>query len=138
MNMITGEMIVDLISVHPKISIGVFSVIVTFVSSLAQKFLTNQEHLKAHKKRQKEIQAEIKKTKDPTVMQELNLEMMKITGIMFKSSMKPMFVTLIPFLLLFNWLRGIYVPLLGTSWFWYYLGYSVASSIIIRKVLKMA
>ena len=136
--MITGEAITNFLSVSPKLSIAIFSVLVTFVSSLAQKFLTDQEHLKAHKKRQKEIQAEIKKTKDPTVMQELNAEMMKITGIMFKSSMKPMFVTLIPFLLLFSWLRGIYVPLLGNGWIWYYLGYSVASSIIIRKLLKMA
>ena len=71
-------------------------------------------------------------------MKELNSEMMKITGVMFKSSMKPMFVTIIPFLLLFAWLRGIYVPVMGNSWIWYYIGYSVVASIILRKVFKVA
>jgi len=66
--------------------------------------------------------------------------MLKLTGVMMKSSFKPMFVTIIPFLLLFAWLRGIYGgedPLLG-GWIWYYLGFSVVSSIIIRKIMKVA
>lgn len=123
---------------NPKVSIAVFSVIVTLVSTLVQKKFTDQEHLKSLKKRQKEIQAEIKKTKEPSVMQELNAEMLKLTGVMFKSSMKPMFVTIIPFLILFSWLRSIYVPILGNGWIWYYLGYSVLASIVLRKVLKVA
>jgi uncharacterized membrane protein (DUF106 family) len=123
---------------NPKISIAVFSIIVTFISTLVQKKFTDQEHLKSLKKRQKEIQAEIKKTKEPSIMQELNAEMLQLTGMMFKSSMKPMFVTIIPFLLLFAWLRGIYVPIMGNGWIWYYLGFSVVASIILRKILKVA
>lgn len=130
--------IVEMMSANPKVSIAVFSVVVTLISTLAQKWLTNQEHLKSLKKRQKEIQKELKKTKEPSVMQELNAEMMKLTGIMFKGSMKPMFVTMIPFLLLFVWLRGVYDPVMGTSWIWYYIGYSVLASIVLRKVLKVA
>jgi len=122
----------------PKYSIAIFSVIVTLISTLAQKWLTNQEHLKSLKKRQKEIQKELKKAKEPSVMQELNSEMLKLTGVMFKASMKPLFVTMIPFLILFVWLRGVYVPVLGNGWLWYYLGYSVLASIILRKVLKVA
>lgn len=136
--MITGQAIIDGLSVYPKFSIAIFAVIVTFVSTLVQKWLTDQEHLKKLKDRQKEIQAELRKSKDPSLMQELNAEMMQITGTMFKSSMKPMFVTLIPFLLLFSFVRGVYIPLLGTGWIWYYLGYSVLSSMVIRKVLKVA
>tara|TARA_B100002003_G_C13809767_1_gene399245 strand:+ start:135 stop:350 length:216 start_codon:yes stop_codon:yes gene_type:complete len=71
-------------------------------------------------------------------MQELNSEMLSLTGVMFKKSMKPMFVTLLPFLFLFIWLRSVYDPIMGTSWIWYYLGYSVVASIILRKVLKVA
>ena len=71
-------------------------------------------------------------------MKELNSEMMKLTGVMFKSSMKPMFATIIPFLLLFAWLREVYVPVLGNGWLWYYMGYSIVASIILRKVLKVA
>ena len=136
--MITGAMITEMLSASPKFSIAIFSVLVTLASTLVQKWLTNQEHLKSLKKRQKEIQKELKNCKDGCVMKELNAEMMKLTGVMFKSSMKPMFVTIIPFLILFGWLRGVYVPLLGNSWIWYYLGYSIVSSIIIRKVFKVA
>ncbi len=123
---------------NPKVSIAVFSVIVTLVSTLVQKKFTDQEHLKSLKKRQKEIQKELKKTKEPSIMQELNAEMLQLTGLMFKSSMKPMFVTIIPFLILFTWLRSVYVPVLGGGWIWYYLGYSVLASIVLRKVLKVA
>jgi len=123
---------------NPKISIAVFSVIVTFLSTLAQKWLTNQEHLRSLKKRQKEIQKELRGCKDQCLMKELNAEMMKLTGVMFKSSMKPMFATIIPFLILFAWLRSIYVPVMGNSWIWYYIGYSLVASIVLRKVLKVA
>ncbi|HDL02209.1 MAG TPA: DUF106 domain-containing protein [Candidatus Pacearchaeota archaeon] len=129
--------ITEVMVANPKVSIAVFSVVVTLISTLVQKHFTDQEHLKSLKKRQKEIQAEIKKTKEPSVMQELNSEMMSLTGVMFKKSMKPMFVTMIPFLLLFTWLRSVYVPVLGGGWIWYYLGYSVLASIVLRKVLKV-
>ena len=130
--------ITEMMIANPKCSIAIFSIIVTLASTLVQKKFTDQEHLKSLKKRQKEIQAEIKKTKEPSVMQELNAEMLKLTGVMFKSSMKPMFVTIVPFLILFTWLRSIYVPVLGGGWIWYYLGYSVLASIVLRKVLKVA
>jgi len=129
--------ITEMMIANPKVSLAVFSVVVTLISTLVQKYFTDQEHLKSLKKRQKEIQAEIRKTKEPSVMQELNLEMMQLTGVMFKSSMKPMFVTIIPFIILFTWLRSIYAPILG-GWIWYYLGYSIVASIILRKVLKVA
>jgi len=127
----------ELITSNPKISIAIFSIAVTFLSTMAQKWLTNQEHLKSLKKRQKEIQKELRGCKDQCLMKELNAEMMKLTGVMFKSSMKPMFATMIPFLILFWWLRGVYSPILS-SWIWYYIGYSIVASIILRKVLKVA
>jgi len=68
----------------------------------------------------------------------LDSEMLKMTGVMMKASFKPMFVTIIPFLLLFMWLRGIYTPVMGSSWIWYYLGFSVVSSMILRKIMKVA
>ena len=127
-----------MITSNPQVSIATISIIVTLFSSLAQKWLTNQEHLKTLKSRQKEIQKELKKCKDGDAMKELNAELLKLTGVMFKSSMKPMFVTLLPLLLLFNWLRGVYTPLIGNSWIWYYIGYSVVASIIFRKIFKIA
>ena len=130
--------ITEMMIANPKAALLVVSVIVTFISTLAQKWLTNQEHMKGLKKRQKEIQKELKGCKDECLMKELSAETLKLTGIMMKSSFKPMFVTIIPFLILFAWLRGIYTPIMGGSWIWYYLGYSIITSIILRKVLKVA
>lgn len=123
---------------NPRVSILVVSVIVTFVATLAHKWLTNQEHMKSLKARQKEIQKELKGCKDVCLMKELNAEMMKLTGVMMKSSFKPMFVTIIPFLILFAWLRSVFTPVMGSTWIWYYLGFSIVCSIVIRKVLKVA
>jgi uncharacterized membrane protein (DUF106 family) len=128
----------EVMAANPKVSIAVFSVIVTFISTVAHKWLTNQEHLKSLKARQKEIQKELKGCKDGCKMKELNAELMKLTGVMFKSSMKPMFVTIIPFLLLFMWLRGVYTPVMGNGWIWWYIGFSVVASIFLRKVMKVA
>ena len=122
---------------NPRVSILVVSVVVTFVATLAHKWLTNQEHMKSLKTRQKEIQKELKGCKDGKVLKELNAEMMKLTGVMMKSSMKPMFVTIIPFLILFAYLRSVFTPVMGSTWIWYYLGFSIVASIVIRKVMKV-
>jgi len=123
---------------NPKLSIAIVSVLVTLVATLAHKYLTDQDHMKNLKKRQKEIQKELKGCKDQNVLKGLNSELLKLTGVMMKSSFKPMFVTVIPFLVLFWWLKGIYVPVMGNGWIWWYIGFSVVASIILRKVLKVA
>ena len=131
--------ITELMQSNPIVSIILVSVVVTFFSSLITKYLTNQEHMKGMKKRQKELQAEIKKHKEnPDKIKELQAEMLSITGTMMKSSFKPLLITFIPFLILIYWLRGIYEPSLGGWWIAYYIGASLVSSLIFRKVLKMA
>lgn len=132
--------IIEVINQYPFYSLALISFVVTLFSTLAQKWLTNQEHLKHLKQRQKELQKELKKTKDEDLLKELNLEMLNLTGVMFKSSMKPLLVTFIPLIILFTWLRGVYggeVPLIS-GWLWYYIGFSLISSIILRKILDVA
>ncbi len=130
--------IVELMQTNPRISIVILSTIITFVSTLVTKLFTNQENLKALKERQKQIQKEVKeKRDDPKVFAELQTEMLQITGTMMKSSFKPMLVTMIPFLLLFYWVRSIYTPIMGFGWFWWYLGGSLIAGIIWRKVLNV-
>jgi uncharacterized membrane protein (DUF106 family) len=120
--------------------------VVTLVSTLAHKYLTDQAHLGNQKSRQKELQQQLKGCKDPKKLSELNAEMLQITGTMFRASLKPMLVTFIPFILIFTWLRGVYVPTIdgvaapiidGISWLWYYIGFSVIASMILRKILKV-
>ena len=69
-------------------------------------------------------------------MKELNAEFLGLTSSMMKSSFKPIFVTFIPFILIFWWLKGVYEPILD-GWLWYYIGFSLVSSIVLRKVLKV-
>lgn len=124
---------------YPLYTLIVISVIITFLSTLVTKWLTDQEHLKHLKKRQKEIQDELKKcVGNECKMKELQNEMLEITGKMMKSSFKPMLVTFIPFLLLFYFLRSVYNPVLGTGWIWWYIGTSIVASIALRKILKVA
>jgi uncharacterized membrane protein (DUF106 family) len=134
-------MVMELITANPLLSIILISFAATFLATLAHKWLTNQDKLKAMKARQKELQKELKACQkaggDDCKMKELNVEMMKIAGTMMKSSFRPMLVTMVPFLVLIYWIRSIYDPILA-HWIWWYIGASVASSIIIRKVLKVA
>lgn len=131
-------MVIEILQQNPKISIVIIAILVTLISSIITKFLTDQEHLKKLKDRQKELQSQLKTCKgDQCKMMEIQSEMLQITGTMMKSSFKPMFVTLIPFLLLFYWIKSVYNPILS-NWFWYYLGAGIISSLVFRKVLKMA
>ena len=129
----------ELLQSNAIVSIIIISIIVTFISSLLTKWLTNQEHLKGLKERQKLLQAEMKKHKDnPQKMQEIQTEILKITGTMMKSSFKPMLVTFIPFLILAYWINSVYLDVIGKWWILYYLIASLIASVVFRKLLKMA
>ena len=98
----------EFITENPILSLAIVSLIITTISTLLHKWLTNQEHMRSLKQRQKEIQKELKSCKDECKLKELNAEILQITGTMMKASFRPMFVTIIPFLIFFTWLRGIY------------------------------
>lgn len=130
--------LVDLINTNPVLYLVIISALVTLISTLVTLWLTNQEHLKGLKERQKHLQKEMKKHKPGDKMfMELQNEMMQLSMTMMKSSFKPMFVTLIPFLLLFVWLRNVFDPILN-HWIWWYIGSSLIASLIFRKIFRMA
>ena len=132
-------MITEIISSYPKTILVVVSATVTLVSTLVTNWLTDQEHLKSLKKRQKELNVKMKTAKPgEKLFEEIQSEMLQISGIMMKAQFKPMLVTIVPFLALFAWLRGVYTPLMGSSWIWYYIIGSLVFSTIYRKLLKMA
>lgn len=132
--------LVNFMKEYPKPSIIVLSLLVSLISTIITKYTTDQKVMKGIKDRQKEIQTEIKTKKlSPTDKKymELQSELLELTGKMFKSSFKPMFITMIPFLLLLSWLRGIFVPLMGNKWIWYYLIPSLFVSGFWRKLFKV-
>lgn len=126
----------EVITANPKTSLAVISFFVTLFSTVVHKWMTNQEHMKNLKARQKELQKELKNCKEGDKMKELQSEMLKLTGVMFKSSFRPLFITLIPLLILFAWLRGTYSEILS-GWLWWYIGFSIAFSMVIRKILDV-
>jgi uncharacterized membrane protein (DUF106 family) len=132
-------MINQLIETAPVLSLLIISAVVVLISTLITNWLTDQEHLRSLKARQKELNKKLKTAKPgEKIFDEIQTEMLQITGVMMKSQFKPMIVTLVPFLALFAWLRGVYVPLMQNSWIWYYLVFSIVFSVIYRKILKMA
>lgn len=130
--------LMSLINSYPVYSIIVLSAIVTLISTLITMWLTNQEHLRGLKERQKQIQKDLKKCKPgDKLFEELQSEMLQITMTMMKSSFKPLLITFIPFLILLNWIRSNYQPILP-GWLWYYIGASLVASLAYRKIFKMA
>ena len=80
----------------------------------------------------------MKQNKDnPQRMMEINKQMMEDFPTQMKQSFKTSLVTLVPLLLLFNWLRGVYATTTLTGWIWWYVGSSLVFSIILRKVFKL-
>lgn len=132
----------NLIAWSALFSLLIISLLVTIISTLAYKYLTDQKMIKEHKDHMKKLQEEMKSLKDnPNLMMEKQKEMMqKNLGIM-KSSLKPMLFTFIPFLIIFLWLRTAYEPVgkiaFGMTWLWIYIISSIIFSIILRKILKV-
>jgi len=103
---------------NPKLSIIVLSFIVTLAMTLVTKKFTNQNRMKELKEIQKACQIKLKDAQGNTQkMGEIQKEMMKCS-------------------IFFWWIRGVYTDVLS-GWLWWYIGAGIASSIILRKVLKV-
>lgn len=131
-------MISELMLAHPKLSIIIIGLIVSFCITLLTLFVTDVAKMKYMKQRQKDLQAEMKKHKDnPEKLAELNKEILKHTMEMMKHSFKPTLISFLPIIILFKWLHGLYDPVVGGWWLGYYIGASIVGSIAFRKLLKL-
>lgn len=131
----------------PNFSIFVIGVLISLFSSLMMKLFLNQEHLKKLKKKQKDLQGRLKecqKKGDTCEMEKINSEMMEVSMDLMKSSfsMKQFIITFVPFLLLFTWLRRVYVdPAQIFTNGGFLLRYMVAvlvSSGVYKKIFNLA
>lgn len=139
------ESISNLLVSYPITGLALVSIIVTLASTLIYKYATDQDVMKSLKEETKMLSAEAKKAKDdPKKMIELNKRVMEKNMDYMKHSFKPMIITMVPFGLFFIWLSKIYTnigPIIPSiswlSWFWIYIIFSIALSIILRKILKV-
>ena len=131
--------IIEFLQTNPKLSIIGFGLLVTFFITLVNYFVLDKDKMRDIKASQKAIQEEIKLHRDnPEKVLALNKQMLSHSGDLMRHSFKPMIITSIPILLFMVWLKGIYVDTsIAGSWIWWYIGASVAGSILFRKLFRL-
>lgn len=118
--------------------------IITFITTLIQKYATDQKALKELRQEQKILQEEMKKFRDnPAKISELSKKQMEFIPRTFKLTSRTILFTGIPFILFFRWFYDFFVSIgepkfFGfLSWFWFYLIFAMIFSSILRKVMKV-
>jgi uncharacterized membrane protein (DUF106 family) len=132
-------MINELINANPKVAVICLSIVVTLLMTLVTKFFTDQIKMKELKGRQKELQKKSKEVRgDLKEMEKINQEILTISMEMMKHSFKPLLITMIPLFVIFWWARNSFASTtLGSAWIWWYIGTSLVSSMIFRKILDV-
>ncbi len=137
-----------------NINLGFFAVVLffTLLTTLLQKYLTDQEMLKHLREEQKAIQAQMKQVREhPEKLLELNQKSIEITMKIMPITMRPVMYTTVPFLLLLRWFGDYFADVsvkifglfnssgsfLFPNWVWAYLLASIVLSIFLRKWLKV-
>ena len=118
--------------------------LISVLTTVIQKYATDQETLKELRKEQKILQGEMKKYKDhPEKLIELQKKQFEFIPKTMKLSMRAIMFTGIPFILFFRWFMDVFTTLgepkfFGfLSWFWFYLIFVMIFSSILRKWLKV-
>ena len=143
----------SLLDWHLNLGFSIVVIFFTLLTTLLQKYLTDQKLLKHLREEQKAIQAQMKQFRDhPEKLLEMNRKSMEITMKIMPVTMRPVMYTTVPFLLLLRWF-GDYFTVIGTTkifgvfnslgsflfpgWVWAYLLGSIVVSIFLRKWLKV-
>ncbi|MBM3309727.1 MAG: DUF106 domain-containing protein [Candidatus Altiarchaeales archaeon] len=93
--------------------IAVISAGLALMSLAVRKKVLDQNKVKQQREEMQELQKKIKeaqKAKDNKTVGDLYSRLMELNSDVMKQSFKPMIFTLIPFLLIFGWMRGAYEP----------------------------
>ncbi len=124
------------------------SIALSVFVSLVYKFMTDQTLMKELKKDLKKYQAGMKDAKDDTAkVSELSKKAMSANMKYMKQTMRPMLITMLPFMLIFWWLRKIFgevivVPLSfwpgHLGWVGTYIIFSMIFTTLFRKLLKVS
>jgi len=105
--MVFDAILNPLLSLGPLPTITIVGLCITLLSNIAYKLLTDQDRMKHLKKKQKEHQAEMKKHKDnPDKMLKVQKKAMEANMEYMKSSFKPMFITMLPIIIVFGWMNA--------------------------------
>ncbi|MEK6917438.1 MAG: EMC3/TMCO1 family protein [Nanoarchaeota archaeon] len=133
-----------LINWNVNIGMSIVVLLITVVTTVVQKYTTDQEALKDLKKQQKEMNEKAKQHRsDPQKMLEIQKEMAPLSIKMMKLSMRAFVFTAIPLLLFIRWFVDFFTSIGNPkifgffSWLWFYILFSLIVSAILRKIMKI-
>ena len=129
----------EIIISNPKVSLVTISFLITLAMTLVTKYFTDQSKMKELKDIQKACQIKLKDNKGNLEEQKkIQKEIMACSMELMKHSFKPIIFTFIPLILIFWWIREIFLEtVIANTWLWWYIGAALISSIFLRKVLNV-
>jgi uncharacterized membrane protein (DUF106 family) len=96
-----------MLNIPPILAIIILATLLALISTLLQKYLTDQAKMKRLRDDTKKYQEQMKKLRQkPEEMMKVQQKVLPIQMELMKESFKPLLVTLIPFLLIFFWLSN--------------------------------
>ncbi len=123
-----------------NIGMLIIVLIITTLTTIVQKYATDQKTLKELRKEQKELQNQMKEFKNhPEKMMELQKKQFAMMPKQMKLSMRAIIYTGIPFILFFRWFQDYFLSVgspkfwLGMGWFLFYFIGAIVFSSILRK-----
>jgi uncharacterized membrane protein (DUF106 family) len=127
---------------HTTFGFVIFVAIMTLITTLVQKYGTDQNALKTLREEQQLIQAQLKEHRaDPAKQMELSKKSMELVMESMPLTMRPVLYTSLPFILFFRWFNDYFVAhpvkIFGLGWIWAYLILAIIFSSIYRKILKV-
>ena len=127
---------------HPTLGMLIFTALIALLTTILQKYATDQVRIKALRDEQKLLQQEMKLLKDnPEKQLQLSKKSMELMMESLPLTMKPTLFTAVPFILFFRWFDEYFianpVKMIGLSWFWAYLIFTIIWSTIFRKALNV-
>jgi uncharacterized membrane protein (DUF106 family) len=127
-----------------NVNIGFIIIMLLFslITTLAQKYFSDQDALKTLKEEQKLIQQEIKLYRqDPKKTAELTSKSFELTMKTMPITMRPTLYTMLPFLLTFKWFYDYFtinpIKILGMHWLLAYFVIILVSAPLFKKILKV-
>ena len=104
---IINPIFAPLLKLNPLYTVIIISLVMTFLVTIAYKYLTNQELMKSLKEELKDHQKKIKEHKhDPKKAMHLQKKAMESNMKYMMHSFKPMLFTIIPIIIIFSWLNS--------------------------------
>ena len=102
-----NPLFLPLLNLGPFWAIFITSLILSSLITLIYFLMTNQKEMKELKQQAKDYQKEMKKHKDnPKKVMSLQKEALSLQSKLMMKSLKPTLVTMLPVLIIFNWLSG--------------------------------